>query len=204
MAALVQPGNLPYPELNNTDYAAGVWYSSGPGNWSAASGNAMVSGTVSLIPFIPRFTHTFTALGWWHNSAAQTGHNLRLGIYDSTNGKPSGAALVDSGSIATTAAVAFRTSGAISQTLRAGHLYYLASNADSTLAGGEWTPPTLSYNPAWVTTGIIDPATAFGASATGLFAGFTQTSAYGAFPTIATLVDNAQATVNVPLIFLKG
>lgn len=201
-----QPGSSTNPELTNTDYAAGVWYpSTNMGGWTPnlAAASALVNGTITLVPFVPRFTHTFTGIGWWHSSAAQNGQNIRLGIYGSTGGIPSGAALVDSGTIATTASAALR-SATISQKLVAGQLYWLAGNADASLTGAQWVAPTTINQPAWSMYGIIDPATAFTAKTTGLFVGLTQTAVFGALPSIGTLVDNALAAANPAIIMLKG
>lgn len=206
MPALSQPGSTPFTELTNTDYAANLWYHTPvKGCTPASQASAMVNGSMSLLPFIPRFTHTFTALGWWHNSAAQNGQNLRLGIYGSVGGKPSGAPLVDTGSIATTAAVAFR-SATISTRLIAGQMYWLAANADGSLTGLTWTTQTTQDQKPFGAYGLVDPATILAVSAVGNYVGYGQTAAYGALPTIGTLFDLATTgvSVNPPIVMIRG
>lgn len=206
MPALAQPGSAPFPELTNTDYAANLWYHTPvKGCIPASAATATINGSISLLPFIPRFTHTFTALGWWHNSAAQNGQNLRLGVYGSVGGKPSGAALADTGSIATTAAVAFRTA-TISLRLTAGQLYWLAINADGTLTGLTWGINANQDQRPGGALGLVDPATILGISATLNIVGYGMTSAFGAMPTIGTLFDLASngVTVNAPLVMIRG
>jgi len=200
-----QVGAAPYHEMNNTDYSSSAWYTTHMKGWTPQSQANVTSATgMSLSPFIPRFTHTFTGIGWWHNSAAQNGQNIRLGIYGSTNGIPSGAPLVDTGNIATTAAVAFR-SATISQKLIAGQVYYLAMSGSSALTGSCWLVQATQDMQWWGGFGVIDPATAFGASSVGSWgAGYTQAHVFGALPTIGTLIDGQGGFVNSPLIMLKG
>ena len=194
-------GPTPFTELSATDYAAGLWYSSNQGGFTIATNGTSANGIMSLIPFVPRFTHVFTGIGWFHSSAAENAHNIRLGIYGSVGGAPSGAAIVDSGSIATTAAAALMTA-TISQQLSAGQMYWLAALSDSSLTGASWLAAAPNY--AWAANGLISPAAALVASTTGGVLGYTQVASFGALPTIGTLTDNAHASSYPLAVMLKG
>ena len=207
MPAVLQVSGPPLAELSNTDYAAGSWYNTVLGSFSSQT-VAFISTVVVFVPFVPRHTHTFTGLGWYHNSGAQGSQNLRLGVYGSVKGKPSGNALVDTGSIATTAAAAFRSATGLSVTLIGGQMYYLAGISDASLTGLAWSPVISSAYPmAWGQCGLIDPGTAFAAaiSSTAL-GGFTQSASYGALPTVGTLVDGIGSAIRAPgpVIVIQG
>jgi len=207
MPAITQISGLPLAELTHTDYATGSWYTTALGTMSSQT-VSIISSVVVFVPFVPRYPHTFTGLGWYHNSAAQGSQNVRFGVYGSANGKPSGSPIVDTGSIATTAAAAFRSATGLSIPLNSGQLYWLAAIADASLTGLSWsTLISTAYPPLWAQSGLIDPGTAFSSAiSTTALGGYTQAASYGALPTVGTLVDGIGSSIRAPgpVIVIQG
>lgn len=162
----------------------GKWYPSGvhigPSSSGQTSASATAIGTVNYTQLLFPKTVTLSSLTV-EVTTLQAAKNLRLGIYaaSTTTGEPTGAALVDSGNISTASAgvKTFSTS----QVLQAGTLYWLAFNTDADTAQFAKVTPTagtfmalpyLSAHPAITSWCIV---------------AFTQSSAFGAFPTAASL-----------------
>lgn len=195
------PQTVYLPEWKQSnDYATGVFYSRVPPGGVISHGTAIANGVMGLIPFIPRFTHTFQTIGFYNSSAAQTGRKFRMGIYASANGQPTGAPLVDGGETTLGAAAGYSEKTVSLQLLR-GVMYYLALNTDGALTG-EIITPTSGYLPN-TELGVISVATMAATNATAVSYGYTMASAYGALPTIGTIIDAGVAT-NPPLLWLKG
>ena len=155
---------------------------------------------MTLHPFICRNAHTFQTIGFYNSSAAQAGRKFRMGIYNSSNGFPSGAPLIDAGETTLGAAAGFNEK-TVNQQLLAGKLYYLALNTDGALTG-QSVMPTTGYLPN-LTSGVSSFTSLVAVTSPYITYGYKMSSAYGALPTIGTLTEGVD-TNNVPLLWLKG
>lgn len=157
----------------------------------ALSPNA--NGTVWYFPFpltqklVSGNNFTVTELDLYVRTAVALS-DFRLGIYahDKTTGKPTGAPLVDSGSIASTS-TGNKASGAISCTLTIGNWYWLAFYTKYAIAvdsfnGGAF--PSLGATTAGDTT-------IYGCW-------YENTGSYGALPTVGSLTRTAFGSFSTP------
>lgn len=99
------------------------------------SSGTLTANVLFAVPFLCRITRTFDRIGMYNTSAAETGRNARLGIYNvtsPTNGYP-GSLLLDAGVVTTTAAAA-QLNATISQQLTANTWYWLAALPDTNIA----------------------------------------------------------------------
>src|SRR3990167_7880929 len=160
------------------DYSASHYYPPTiPDAVYASGASALVADYVIYVPFICRFTHTFTKLAFYNTGAGDSGDLIRMGIYDSTGGRPVNR-LVDGGELTMTGAAAVNEA-TISQQLIAGRLHFLAITANGAITG---------YRVAGAVTGAWRSALDLGALTTATLPdsiGFAESRAYAALPATA-------------------
>lgn len=158
--------------------------------YGATSNAQPVTGTQYFIPIWIPATQTYDRIVFWLAQVASTG-TVRLGIYDSdTNGWPSGAAILDAGTVAITSGAVVKET-TISQSLTPG-LKWLACQPEFT-----GTPQIVSGTAAsfrWPLSLVASGGTSPG--------GITQAHT-GAFASVspASLTESA---VNVPIVWLRA
>jgi hypothetical protein len=141
-------------------------------NSGAVTTQQLVANTVYYLPFFVPEVAAWTRLGI--NVTTGVSGAARLGIYNNVGGVPSGAPLLDAGTVATTSTGEQEIT--ISQTLAPGW-YWLAIVANATA--------TLTAESVSGSTQLIGLGSASGSAADALY--YTQASTYGALPTVGTL-----------------
>lgn len=169
-AGYTKPAGLQHPAFITGDaYEIASFY--GGTRILKTAGPVLTANRVYLFPFICRQTITITKLGF-NVTTAVAASNARMGFYADSAGVPSGAALVDTGDIAT-ATTGAKASGTISIALAVDTPYWWAVHPSAAIALN-------GYNGG--------PVPMIGASAMGSAATnncYIMTSTYGALPTIS-------------------
>lgn len=153
---------------------------------------AITIDTVYYVPIIFSRAVTISAIVC-HVSTEHVGSNLRLGLYaaSTTTLLPTGSVIADSGNISTTGTG--QKSFSTTQTLAAHTLYYLAFNTASS------TIRTLQLSSTWPNALYIPVETSLANTPRNTFA-FSQSSAFGAFPTVSSPSNVTSTSTNIPFL----
>ena len=127
-------------------YVTGRYYTPDMAYFGVGTGNS-VADRLYFAPFYPQATNTFDRLGIYNTGAGDNGEKVRVGIYNSSSGRPS-SLVVDGGELTFAAAAALNVA-TISQSLTLNTLYFLAAVFDNTSAvnmiqDGEINSPMVS------------------------------------------------------------
>jgi len=162
--------------------------------------NGLTADYVIYVPFVCRVTNVFTRLAYYNTGTGDSGDDIRMGLYESAEGRPT-TLIVDGGELAITGAAALNES-TISTTLIGGRLYFMAITANGAINGYRATAaPTSAYASA-IDMGVTEVSAVPGLGGIG----YMESRAYAALPsTVGTLTKmDLNSTVNQPLFWLKG
>jgi len=177
------------------DYTSGLYYHGGS-SISNRSNVAMTADTIYYLPFGCLKTHTFTGIGIYNGSAAQSGAKLRLGLYANGNNLPD-SLILDAGEVTLDASTAYRVI-TISQQLQKNTLYWLAFVSDTGTNVSRFNFD-ISGTPRNVTAALgHDPNKT---ESYLLYDATSESFTYATLPATATPTTGVTAS---PAIFLKG
>ena len=160
-----------------------TYYYRGPSPAAAASNTATANVSYYAAFFVPVAT-TFDRIAFRTGGTFTGTASVRLGIYNTTSGKPS-TVLLDAGTVSATAAnVSYAIT--INQTLAAG-VYWLVGNSQTAASINTYVGPTSSAASAFI-------GQSFNSSLLQANSSFIQTGVTGAFATATSLSDNINAT----------
>lgn len=187
-----------------TEYLGGRYY--GPNiNYHGFTGLPIAADIICFVPFEPFMNHTFTRLATYNTSNANSGNQIRMGVYDTYSDSNPRYLLAEVGPITLTAAASFHAAS-ISLTLTAKKKYWLAFCCSSLTF---IISPVVGENcPGFVTPGFpsfgFDVTSVIGA--TNSEAGFPMPQVahtFAALPSQITTLTSGDSA-NPALVFLKG
>ena len=184
--------------VTSNGYASGIYAPPTVAFADVFNTQPVTTNTLRFAPFIPRASQTFDRLAWYNSSAAENGRKFRLGIWSSTNGRPS-TLLQDGGETILGAAAAINLV-TISQTLNAGTLYFVGLVGDTDITGSQMQPSG-GTNQEWTDTIVPSLLGKITLSSIVPFIGYTQSFTYGALTNAGSTF--AEATT-IPYICLRA
>ena len=180
--------------ISPSDYIAGRYYEPSL-NSVGVSTATMAQDVLYFTPFVPFLDHTFDRIAAYNGGTGDTGEKFRLGIYESTNGRPVDL-LLDAGEITLDGSAALRAI-TISQALVKDNLYFLAYVGDSSTVMKAFN--TDNVTPVLPRYGFDDFQVATMVAGTRRL--FTQAHTYGVLP--ATVAATGSSAFNIA-INLRG
>jgi hypothetical protein len=127
----LRPSDPTYPQNVSPPEVSLGWYGPlMPPSGLTFSDNGYNGDILYAVPFITQIGGAVSNLGFYNTSAAQTGRNIRTGIYTESAGLPS--TLVAEASVTTLTAAAATRTPTISATLSPNTKYFFAMVADGT------------------------------------------------------------------------
>jgi hypothetical protein len=159
---------------------------------AAAASNTATANVSYYTPFFVPATTTFDRIALRTGGTFSGTASIRLGIYNTTSGKPS-TVVLDAGTVSATANNTTYTI-TISQQLTPG-IYWLVGNSQTAATTNTYVGPSSSAASAFI-------GQTFSSALLQANSSFTQTGVTGAFATAASLADNLNATGM--FVFLRG